>query len=82
MSNPLEFATSMEPPVIPEGRATVDEDDATDYPSPTDDEQPETQGEEPLDAELGPDGQGDIGGDVDPDLGLASAPSDLDEGTR
>lgn len=82
MSNPLEFATSMEPPVIPEGRPTVDEDDATDYTFPTHDEQPETQGEEPLDAELGEAGQGDIGGDVDPDLGLESTPSDYQEGTE
>ncbi|MFJ4223544.1 hypothetical protein [Microbacterium sp. NPDC089695] len=60
MTNIDAFANSFEPEM--QGIPRVDEPDQT-FPTDTarsDAEQPETQGEEPLDAELGDDGQGDL----------------------
>jgi hypothetical protein len=57
-------------------------DDFTDGTFPTDTSQPETQGDEPLEAELGEDGQGDLAPE---DEGLphsGDAPSDLRDGTE
>lgn len=52
------------------------DDDPTDGTFPTDAEQPESQGDEPLEAELGDDGQGDLApGDDEP--GSGDAPRDL-----
>ncbi|WP_067196175.1 hypothetical protein [Microbacterium sp. XT11] len=56
--------------------------DFTDGTFPTDTGQPETQGDEPLDAELGDEGQGDVD---EEDLGGhdgSDAPADLRDGTE
>jgi hypothetical protein len=78
MSNIDAFANSF-PPNMP-GVPPVD--DFTDGTFPTDTSQPETQGDGPLEAELGEDGQGDLAPE---DEGLphsGDAPSDLRDGTE
>lgn len=52
MMNPEAFLGPQDPP--------VPEEDFSDGTFPSEDEQPETQGEDPLDAEIGEDGQGDL----------------------
>ncbi|GAA2939033.1 hypothetical protein GCM10010458_24560 [Microbacterium luteolum] len=44
---------------------------------PTDVEQPETQGDEPLEAELGEDGQGDLAAEDEGGPHSGDAPTDL-----
>lgn len=56
--------------------------DFTDGTFPTDTGQPETQGDEPLDAELGDDGQGDIADDDLAGHDGSDAPTDLRDGTE
>ena len=70
MSNPDAFLNSQVP--------TPDTPTVPDEPVfPTDAEQPETQGEEPLEAELGEDGEGDLApGDVT-STASGDAPTDL-----
>lgn len=62
MSNPEALANSIEP-----------EEGAF----PTDTEQPETQGDEPLEAELGEDGQGDLAPEDEGSGHSGDAPNDL-----
>lgn len=62
MSNPEGLINSMDP---------------TDGTFPTDVEQPETQGEEPLEAELGEDGQGDLSPADENSAHSGDAPTDL-----
>lgn len=62
MSNPEEIVSSREP------------DDGT---LPADLEQPETQGDEPLEAELGEDGQGDLAPEDEGSGHSGDAPTDL-----
>lgn len=64
MSNPEGLINSMDPN---EGA----------FVFPTDDEQPETQGEEALEAELGDDGQGDISPEDEGVGHSGDAPTDL-----
>lgn len=49
---------------------------------PTDAEQPETQGEEPVEAELGEEGQGDLTPEDEGDGRSGDAPADLRDGTE
>ncbi len=56
-------------PQLPDGTPVADGENPTDGTFPTDVEQPDTQGDDPLEAELGEDGQGDI------DLGDLADPS-------
>jgi hypothetical protein len=62
MSNPEGLINSMDP---------------IDGAFPTDVEQPETQGDEPLDAELGEDGQGDLAPEDGSEQHSGDAPNDL-----
>lgn len=64
MSNPEGLINSMDPT---EGA----------FVFPTDTEQPETQGDEPLEAELGEDGQGDIAAEDEGSGHSGDAPNDL-----
>lgn len=61
MSNIDAFSNSL-PPNMP-GIPRIDESSEGTFP--TDTEQPETQGDDPLEAELGDDGQGDRAETVD-----------------
>nr|WP_201470480.1 hypothetical protein [Microbacterium hydrocarbonoxydans] len=77
MTNIDAFANSL-PPETP-GVPPVD--DFTDGTFPTDTDEPETQGEDPLEAELGDEGQGDL--DLADDSGApGDAPRDLRDGTE
>jgi len=77
MTNIDAFANSL-PPEVP-GVPPVD--DFTDGTFPTDTDEPETQGEDPLEAELGEDGQGDL--DLADESGASGdAPRDLRDGTE
>ncbi|MGJ0390079.1 hypothetical protein [Microbacterium sp. CGR1] len=78
MSNIDAFANSF-PPNMP-GIPPVD--DFSDGTFPTDTSQPESQGEEPLDAELGDDGQGDLDPADETDADGGDAPRDLRDGTE
>lgn len=78
MTNIDAFANSL-PPEMP-GIPPVD--DFTDGSFPTDTEAPETQGEDPLEAELGEDGQGDLAPEDEPDAVSGDAPRDLRDGTE
>ena len=78
MSNIDAFANSL-PPNMP-GIPRVD--DFTDGTFPTNTGQPETQGEEALEAELGDDGQGDLDLEDEPDAVGADAPRDLRDGSE
>lgn len=62
MSNPEGLINSMDP---------------TEGMFPTDVEQPETQGDEPLEAELGEEGQGDLAPEDDRAPHSGDAPTDL-----
>jgi hypothetical protein len=75
MMNPEAFMGRQEP-LVPEEA----DDDFTDGTFPAENDQPETQGEDPLDAEIGEDGQGDL--DLQDDGGEADAPTDLRDGTE
>lgn len=77
MTNIDAFANSL-PPETP-GVPPVD--DFTDGTFPTDTNAPETQGEEPLEAELGEDGQGDLD-PADEQAAPGDAPRDLRDGTE
>ncbi|MEV4776621.1 hypothetical protein [Microbacterium sp. LWH12-1.2] len=77
MSNIDAFANSL-PPEMP-GIPPVD--DVTDDSFPTDQQQPETQGEEPLDAELGEDGRGDLAPGDEPEA-VRDEPRDLRDEIR
>lgn len=72
MMNPEAFLGPQDPP--------VPEEDFSDGTFPSEDEQPETQGEDPLDAEIGEDGQGDL--EADDDGPVPDAPTDLRDGTE
>lgn len=76
MMNPEGFLNRQEP-LVPEEA----DDDFTDGTFPPDPDQPETQGENPLDAEIGEDGQGDLDLQDDGSAG-AEAPTDLRDGTE
>jgi len=77
MSNPDAFANSQEP-MFQNATDDVDEsEDLSDLTFPTDTDQPETQGEDPLEAELGEEGQGDLAPEGEPDLLRADPPNDL-----
>lgn len=78
MSNIDAFANSFTPnmPGVPPV------DDFTDGTFPTDTAQPETQGEDALEAELGDDGQGDLDAADEPDAAGGDAPRDLRDGTE
>jgi len=78
MSNIDAFANSF-PPNMP-GIPPVD--DFTDGTFPTDTSQPESQGEEPLEAELGDDGQGDLDTEDGHDAVGGEAPRDLRDGSE
>ena len=71
MSNPDAFANSQAP------LTDLPAEDFSDGTLPEDADQPETQGEEPQEAELGADGQGDLGPEGEPDLPLTDPPEDL-----
>lgn len=78
MSNIDAFANSF-PPNMP-GIPPVD--DFTDGTFPTNTDQPETQGEDALEAELGDDGQGDLDTGNEPDAVAGDAPRDLRDGSE
>ncbi|WP_102193650.1 hypothetical protein [Microbacterium aurantiacum] len=79
MSNPDALANSQEP-MFQNATDDVDEsEDLSDLTFPTDTGQPETQGEEPLEAELDEDGQGDLAFNDGPDAVSGDAPEDLRE---
>ncbi|WP_341955960.1 hypothetical protein [Microbacterium sp. LWH13-1.2] len=78
MSNVDAFANSF-PPNMP-GIPPVD--DFSDGTFPTNTDQPETQGEDALEAELGDDGQGDLDVEDEPDAGGGDAPRDLRDGSE
>ncbi|WP_447911523.1 hypothetical protein [Microbacterium phyllosphaerae] len=78
MSNIDAFANSF-PPNMP-GIPPVD--DFTDGTFPTNTDQPETQGEDALEAELGDDGQGDLDTESEPDAVAGDAPRDLRDGSE
>lgn len=76
MSDPDALINSQAVDPMTGGGPAEEGDDPTDGTFPTDAEQPETQGDEPLEAELGDDGQGDLApGDDDP--GSGDVPGDL-----
>lgn len=77
MSNIDAFANSFEPEM--QGIPRVGEPDQT---FPTDTAQPETQGDVPLEAELGDDGQGDLAPEDEGPQHSGDAPSDLRDGTE
>ncbi len=78
MSNIDAFANSF-PPDMP-GVPRVD--DFSDGTFPTDTDQPETQGDDPIDAELGDDGQGDLAPEDEGPQHSGDAPTDLRDGTE
>ena len=78
MSNIDAFANSL-PPNMP-GIPQVD--DFTDGTFPTNTDQPETQGEDALEAELGDDGQGDLAPEDEGAQHSGDAPQDLRDGTE
>lgn len=79
MSNPDAFARSQEP-MFQNATDDLDEsEDLSDLTFPTDTDQPESQGEEPLEADLGEDGQGDLAPDAGSDAVSGDAPDDLRE---
>ncbi|APH43551.1 hypothetical protein BMW26_00200 [Microbacterium sp. 1.5R] len=78
MSNIDAFANSF-PPDMP-GIPRVD--DFSDGTFPTDTDQPETQGDDPVDAELGDDGQGDLAPEDEVLQHSGDAPTDLRDGTE
>lgn len=75
MTNIDAFANSLEPetPGVPEN-------DPTDGTFPTDTQQPDTQGDDPIDAELGEDGQGDLAPEDEGTQHSGDAPTDLRDG--
>ncbi|KJL30107.1 hypothetical protein [Microbacterium oxydans] len=85
MSNPDALANSQAPlpdlphvpeePLLPEEEETVEAREAA--AAPVGGEQPETQGDEPLDAELGENGEGDLAPGDEPDTSGADQPTDL-----
>ena len=76
MMDPEAFLDPQEP-LVPEEAP----DDFSEGTFPPESDQPETQGQDPLDAEIGEDGQGDL--DLQDDGGVdADAPTDLREGTE
>ncbi|MFS0894835.1 hypothetical protein [Microbacterium sp. 179-I 3D3 NHS] len=81
MSNPQESA-SITNPLLPEEEDQVESTDFSDGTLPTDTEQPESQGDEPLDAELGDDGQGDLAPEDAAGQHSGDAPVDLRDGTE
>lgn len=78
MSN-IDAFTNSYPPNMP-GVPPVDH--FVDETFPTDTSQPETQGDEPLDAELGEDGQGDLAPEDEGMSHSGDAPTDLRDGTE
>jgi hypothetical protein len=76
-----------EEPLLPEEEETVEAREQAEAPGVIDDpirgsfpaggEQPETQGDEPLDAELGEDGEGDLAPGDEPDTSGSHEPTDL-----
>ncbi|WP_217176998.1 hypothetical protein [Streptomyces sp. AC495_CC817] len=74
MTNPDSFMNATDP-LVPE------HEDFTEGTLPTDAEQPETQGEEPIDAELGDDGQGDLDDVANTATRADDGPDDLREST-
>lgn len=77
MSNIDAFANSF-PPDLP-GIPPVDDFSTGTFP--TDTAQPETQGEDPVDAELGEEGQGDLAPGDEP-AASGDAPRDLRDGSE
>jgi hypothetical protein len=75
MMNPEAFLGPQDP-LVPEAA----DDDFTDGTFPAEEEQPETQGEDPLEAEIGEDGQGDL--DLEDEGSLDEEPTDLRDGSR
>lgn len=77
MTNIDAFANSFEPetPGVPEN-------DPTDGTFPTDTQQPDTQGDDPIDAEIGEDGQGDLSPEDEGSQHSGDAPTDLRDGTE
>lgn len=82
MSNPEAFANSLEPQLPEEEDLVESGADPTDGTFPTDTEQPESQGEDPLDAELGDAGQGDLSPEDEGSQHSGDAPADLRDGTE
>lgn len=78
MSNIDALANSIEPEMPGVPRA----EEPTAQTFPTDTEQPETQGDDPLEAELGDDGQGDLAPEDEGSQHSGDAPSDLRDGTE
>lgn len=77
MTNPDAFARSQKP-MFENATDEVDEsDDLSDLTLPTDTDQPETQGDEPLEAELDEDGEGDLSPNEGTDVVSGDAPQDL-----
>lgn len=77
MSNPQAFANNQDPL---EGSAPTDS-----FPTDTnaaDALQPETQGDEPIEAELGEEGQGDLAPEDEGNGHSGDAPTDLRDGTE
>lgn len=81
MSNPEAFAMS-QMPALPDEEHIDYGDEMTDGTFPTDTQQPETQGDDPLDAELGEDGQGDLAPEDEGGQHSGDAPADLRDGTE
>jgi len=77
MSNIDALANSLEPELP--GLAPAE---PTNGSFPTDTQQPETQGDDPLEAELGEDGQGDLAPEDEPGAATGDAPRDLRDGTE
>ncbi|WP_091228492.1 hypothetical protein [Microbacterium sp. 3J1] len=77
MTNIDAFANSFEPemPGVPEA-------DPTDGTFPTDTQEPETQGNDLIDAEIGEDGQGDLAPEDEGGQHSGDAPVDLRDGTE
>ena len=76
-----EMPTAPEEPLVPEEEETVEaraaEQDSSDGVFPADVAQPETQGDDPLEAELGDDGQGDLAPEDEGAQHSGDAPTDL-----
>lgn len=75
MSNIDAFANSFVPEM-----PGVPENDPTDGTFPTDTQQPDTQGDNPIDAEIGEDGQGDLAPEDEGSQHSGDAPTDLRDG--
>ncbi len=82
MSNPEAFASGQDP-ALPEEEDLVESgEDPTDGTFPTDVEQPDSQGNDPLEAEIGEDGQGDLSPEDESSGHSGDAPRDLRDGTE